>query len=197
MPLFLHAVQRGHRLVNLPVFQIDGLDTFAPRDAQVNLVALITTGLLDSYPTLSFINAEMGAAPIKQLIQRLASPYGNARVTYEDDEGPSAASRRTQGSTLPRLVPADVAREKNADLPSSYFRRNFFWTIETEEAELAKAIDLLGAERFLFATDYPHDDPGGRMKFKDVQLLAANDRIGEGDKDLIRSGNAIKLFGLG
>ncbi len=48
----------------------------------------------------------------------------------------------------------------------------------------------------LFATDYPHDDPGGSMKFHDVQLLAVNRDISETDKKLIRSGNATRLFHL-
>jgi hypothetical protein len=40
----------------------------------------------------------------------------------------------------------------------------------------------LGAGHFLFATDYPHDDPGESMKFKDAQLLRANIRISEQDR---------------
>ena len=55
---------------------------------------------------------------------------------------------------------------------------------------------LLGAERFLFATDYPHDDPGGRMKFEDVELLRKHPDISEEDKELIRWKNAVRLFHL-
>ena len=29
--------------------------------------------------------------------------------------------------------------------------------------ELAETVELFGASQFLFATDYPHDDPGGRL----------------------------------
>jgi predicted TIM-barrel fold metal-dependent hydrolase len=52
-----------------------------------------------------------------------------------------------------------------------------------------------GATQFLFATDYPHDDPGGRMKLKDVELLGARRDIGAADKELILSGNALRLPG--
>ena len=55
-------------------------------------------------------------------------------------------------------------------------------------------MEFLGAEHFLFATDYPHDDPSGRMKFKDVELLRAKRKISEADKELIRSENAKALF---
>jgi predicted TIM-barrel fold metal-dependent hydrolase len=58
-------------------------------------------------------------------------------------------------------------------------------------------VQYLGAGHFLFATDYPHDDPGGRMKYKDVELLAAHPKISERDKEQIRYGNAKELFRLG
>ena len=76
------------------------------------------------------------------------------------------------------------------------WKNNFYFTIETEEPELPEALEFLGAERFLFATDYPHDDPGGRMKFEDVRLLRDNRQIAEDAKELIRWKNAQRLFNL-
>jgi predicted TIM-barrel fold metal-dependent hydrolase len=196
MPIYLHAVQHGHRIVNLPIFQHDGIDFFAPREAQMNLVSLITSGLLDDFSKLKFIHAEMGTKAIKSLAQRLDASFKHAAVSYEDDESSSAGSRRRLSPKAPQLVAPEVANEKNKLPPSHYFRNNFYWTIETEEPELAGAVEFFGAERFLFATDYPHDDPGGRMKFKDVELLAANRNLSESNKELIRAGNAQRLFQL-
>lgn len=196
VPIVLHAVQHGHRLVNLLNFQRDGLDFFAPTDAQMNLVALITSGLLDEFPRLKIIHAELGTKNVKPLAQRLDEQFKHVPVSYEEDEGATAVSRRKLNSRAPQLVSPEEAKEKNARAPSEYFRRNFYWTIETEEPELVEAVEFLGAERFLFATDYPHDDPGGKMKFKDVDLLAKNERISERDKELIRCGNAAVLFHL-
>lgn len=196
MPIFLHAVQHGHRIVNLLTFQHDGLDIFAPREAQMNLVSLITSGLLDDFPGLRFIHAEMGTKSIKSLARRLDAGFRHATVSYEDDEGATAGSRRRLSPKAPQLVPAEVANEKNKLSPSRYFKNNFYWTIETEEAELAEAVEFLGAERFLFATDYPHDDPGGRMKFKDVEFLAAHPTLSESDKEKIRWQNAKSLFDI-
>ena len=48
----------------------------------------------------------------------------------------------------------------------------------------------------LFSTDYPDDDMGDRMKFKDVDLLQANEKISEPDKRLICCENASRLFKL-
>lgn len=44
------------------------------------------------------------------------------------------------------------------------------------------------------ATDYPHDDPGGRMKYRDVELFGANRDIAQADKELIWYRNAQRLL---
>jgi predicted TIM-barrel fold metal-dependent hydrolase len=97
--------------------------------------------------------------------------------------------------SLRAALPPEEFLEKNKKPASHYFKNNFSFTIETEEPELPEAIEFLGAERFLFATDYPHDDPGGRMKFSDVQLLRDNEKISEEAKESIRHTNAESLFG--
>ena len=106
----------------------------------------------------------------------------------------AGAGKAPKKERAKQVVPPEVSSEKNKLPPSDYFRRNFYFTIETEEPELPEAIEFLGAKHFLFATDYPHDDPGRRMKFKDVELLQANQKISETDKELIRSENAKRLF---
>lgn len=195
MPILFHAVQHGHRLVNAFKFQREGLDVFAPQDNQMNLVSLITSGLLDDFPGLKIIQTEAGTAWIKPLVQRLDRTFEKPPVNYED-ENPVPRSRRRVQARARQAVPPEVSAEKNKFPPSLYFKRNFYFTIETEEAGLGEAIEFLGAEHFLFATDYPHDDPGGRMKFKDVALLAINTKISDADKEKIRCENAKALFSL-
>ena len=175
MPVYLHNVQHGHRLSNLPVFQRDGLYIFAPQEGQMSLVSLITSGLLDEFPTLQFIFTEAGTSFIKPLVQWLDKVLQSPPVDYDDQDAPLANRNLTKiGERLRSaraLNPAHIFLEKNQQPASHYFKNNFSFTIETEEPELPEAIEFLGAERFLFATDYPHDDPGGKMKFEDVRLL--------------------------
>jgi len=198
MPVYLHNVQHGHRISNLLPFQRDGLYIFAPQEGQMSLVSLFTSGLLDEFPKLQFIFTEAGTAFIKPLVQWLDRVLERAPVDYEDQEDPLANRNLSKvGERLRRaraLFPAAVFLEKNSCPASYYFKNNFYFTIETEEPELPEAVEFLGAERFLFATDYPHDDPGGKMKFEDVRLLQENPRISEADKELIRWKNAAKLF---
>ena len=199
IPLFLHNVQHGHRISNLSSFQKNGLYLFAPQEGQMSLVSLITSGLLDDFPKLKFIFTEAGTGFIKPLIQRLDRALDGNWIDYDaaadsSGSGRKAKSVRDKLRQERALFPANVFLEKNKKPASHYFRNNIYFTIETEEPELAEAIEFLGPERFLFATDYPYDDPGGRMKFQDVVLLKANPKISESDKELIRRGNAEKLF---
>jgi predicted TIM-barrel fold metal-dependent hydrolase len=201
MPIYLHNVQHGHRISNLSIFQRDGLYIFAPQEGQLSLVSLITSGLLDEYPRLQFIFTEAGTAFIKPLVQWLDKVLESPPVDYDDQEDPlnTRGPLTKVGERLRRaraITPAHEFLEKNRQPASYYFKNNFYFTIETEEPELPEAIEFLGAERFLFATDYPHDDPGGRMKFEDVRLLRDHQKIAEDAKELIRFKNAQHLFGL-
>jgi len=195
MPLLLHLVQHGHRKVNFLVYQHHGLDVFAPDDKQMCLVSLITSGLLDDFPKLKIIYTEGGTAWMKSLVQRLDRSFVQPPVNF-DDENPKPRARRRIPDGCKQLVSREVAAEKNKLPPSHYFKNNFYFTIETEEPALAEAVRFLGAEHFLYATDYPHDDPGGRMKFKDAELLKTNRDISESDKELIGRENARILFKL-
>jgi predicted TIM-barrel fold metal-dependent hydrolase len=201
MPIYLHNVQHGHRISNLSIFQRDGLYIFAPQEGQMSLVSLITSGLLDDFPQLQFIFTEAGTSFIKPLVQWLDKVLDSPPIDYDDQEDPlnTRGPLTKVGERLRRaraINPAQLFLEKNRQPASYYFKNNFYFTIETEEPELPEAIEFLGAERFLFATDYPHDDPGGRMKFEDVRLLRDHKEISDNAKDLIRFKNAQRLFSL-
>ncbi|HEY3303365.1 MAG TPA: amidohydrolase family protein [Candidatus Binatia bacterium] len=200
LPLFLHNVQHGHRASNFLAFQRNGLHVFAPQEGQMSLVSLITSGLLDEFPRLQFIFTENGTGWIKPLVRRLDKVLDGSFIDYDaeadlsDSDGkPGKLAERLR--SLRAFLPPEEFLEKNKKPASHYFKKNFSFTIETEEPELPEAIEFLGAERFLFATDYPHDDPGGRMKFQDVELLRTNEKISEDAKESIRRLNAERLFG--
>lgn len=200
MPIVLHNIQHGHRISNLLTFQRNGLDLACPHEGHLSLISLCTSGLLDDFPDLKFVFTEAGTAFIKPLIDRFDAAFEKPPLNYEDEDASARFHRRVvpgseRLSAGKRLTTLEEFEVKNKQPVSHYFRKNIYFTIETEEPELPDSIELLGASQFLFATDYPHDDPGGRMKWKDVELLAANPRISEADKELLRSGNALALLG--
>ena len=173
---------------------MDGLELFAAPDCHMSLMSLVTSGLLDEYPTLNFVFTEAGTAFIRPLLERFDSAFKDPPLDYDDEEASPRYNRHIEMLNGRRMTSPEVYRHKNKLLPSEYFKKNMLFTIETEEEELPESIELLGASQFLFATDYPHDDPGGRMKWKDVELLRSNTSISEPDKELIRSGNALSML---
>jgi len=206
MPIFLHAIQHGHRASNNVLFQKEGLDFFAPNEGQMSLVSLFSSGLLDECPRLKFIYTEAGTEFIRRLVEDLDRTFDKEIVDYDNEDATPFFRGRGHDFTDERhpvlgrakaLQPLDVYLEKNRKSASHYFKNNFFFTIETEERGLPDAIEFLGADRFLFATDYPHDDPGGAMKYRDVEVLAGNKRIPERDKERIRSENAREFLRIG
>ncbi len=200
MPVHFHPVQHGHRLRNLVHLQQDGIaDFFLPPliDHHLTVVACITSGLLDEYPGLSIVQSEMFTGFIPELAQRMDRVHQELRALVQGNPlDVASAARAPGGGGNHLLLPMEQATAKNKLPPSHYFRNNFYWTIETEESGFADAVKFLGANRFLFATDYPHDDPGGAMKYEDVRLLSTNDKLSEEDKRLIASANAVELFHL-
>lgn len=62
--------------------------------------------------------------------------------------------------------------EKINEKTMDFFTTNLWFTIETEQGmALKKCVEKFGSERFLFATDYPHNDSGGQAKFVDHKLI--------------------------
>lgn len=84
------------------------------------------------------------------------------------------------------------AVEKLPRLPSEYFLDNFVITTAgvTSMPALQLSLDVLGAERILFAADYPYEDDVEAMRF----LHEAS--VDEPTRELIAYRNAEKLFGL-
>lgn len=200
MPVHFHPVQHGHRLRNLTTLQRDGVgEFFLPPmiDHQMCVVACITSGLLDQYPDLRIVQSEMLTGFIPELMHRMDKVYEEFQELASGKAVDVAVEARKRGNSgnYVMLSPEEAAI-KNKRPPSYYFRNNLYWTIETEEHGFAAAVECIGAERFLFATDYPHDDPGGAMKYEDVGLLAGNAQLSEQEKERIRGANAVELFRL-
>jgi 2,3-dihydroxybenzoate decarboxylase len=77
-------------------------------------------------------------------------------------------------------------------LPSEYFLENFVITTAgvTSAPALRLAIDVLGAERVLFAADYPYEDDSEAVAF------IKNTPLTDGARALIAHKNAERLLGL-
>jgi len=133
-------------------------------EAGLHALRLIMSGLFDEFPRLKIILGHLGET----------IPFVLARID-------------NRWSALPFFV-------KNLKkLPGQYFRDNFLVTtsgMNEDPATLIATISILGADRILFATDYPLEEAEQAVSFID------NVPISDQDKAKICHLNAERVFSL-
>ncbi len=134
-------------------------------ETSLHAMRLIMAGVFDQFPRLKIILGHMGEG-LPFWLDRIDNRY---------------------------LLQVRIgAVDKMARLPSEYFRDNFVITTSgmTYAAPLKLSIDVLGAERILFAADYPYESLGEAVEFMDSAAVT------ETDRNKIYHGNAEALFGI-
>jgi len=126
---------------------------------------LITGAVLDQFPKLQIVLGHMGEG-IPYWLYRLDFMHGRVRIGFD----------------RPRLKLT----------PSEYFKRNFYITTSgmNWEPTLKFCIEVLGADRIMWAIDYPYQDHEDAVEFLDAA------RISEKDKRKIYHENAERVFKL-
>lgn len=124
---------------------------------------LITGGVFDQFPKLQVVLGHMGEG-IPYWLYRLDFMYGKVKI--------------------------DFGRRKLKLEPSEYFKRNFYITTSgmNWEPTLKFCIEAVGADRIMWAIDYPYQDHPDAVEFMDAA------RISEKDKQAIYHGNAERVF---
>ncbi len=128
------------------------------------VAAMVVSGLFDRHPRLRIASVEAGAGYAPYLMDRLDEKFEIFRPTQ----------------TLEMK-------------PSDYFRRNLWFVAEPEERSIDAVCDLVGEDRVLWGSDFPHID----------STLAAPELIRQSVADLapgrrakVLGENAMALFGL-
>lgn len=136
-------------------------------DPPIRMSEMIYTGLLDRFPDLAIVWAEVDVGWVGYLMEQL------------DDR-------------IVRQNPAE--RKKLEHSPSHYFRQNFYYTV-VKDAYGIRNRDAVGADRIMWSSDFPHatcDFPDFaaaiRKDFRDVP---------DDELHLMLAGNAARLYGLG
>jgi 2,3-dihydroxybenzoate decarboxylase len=134
---------------------------FAPETA-THALRLVYSGLFDRFPSLTLILGHLGET----------LPYFSWRIQHCFEYNPSDArvDRRLQ----------------------DYLADNIYVTTSGHFSDqaLISAILTIGADRILFAADYPYE------VMEDAARWIERAPISEGDRRKIASGNAARLFGL-
>jgi predicted TIM-barrel fold metal-dependent hydrolase len=104
------------------------------------LLHLLLSGVFERHPRLKFVLTEMGAAWLPPLLRRLDLAIIRIRET-----GATGELRYGQESILPMTA-------------TEYFQRNCWLGVSQPKAPDVEAIGLLGLDRFMWGSDYPHDE---------------------------------------
>lgn len=130
-------------------------------ETAIHALRLIGSGLFDEYPKLQIVLGHLG--------ERI--PYDLWRLDHRLAKVPGRPAKRAMGD---------------------YFRQNFYVTTSGHfcTQSLIHAILTLGADRVLFAVDYPFEDHAQAASWFDTADIA------EGDRRKIGRDNATMLFGL-
>jgi 2,3-dihydroxybenzoate decarboxylase len=131
-------------------------------ETAIHALRLIGSGLFDEYPKLQIVLGHLG--------ERI--PYDLWRLDHRLAKVPGRPAKRAMGD---------------------YFRQNFYVTTSGHfcTQSLIHAILTLGADRVLFAVDYPMEDHAQAASWFDTAEIA------ESDRRKIGRDNAMMLFGLG
>ena len=136
-------------------------------DAGLHAMRLICSGVFDKYPGLKIVLGHLGEA----------IPFWLWRIDNRWEEG--------EYSLAPKV-------RKLMKKPSQYFKDNFYVTTSGNfwETAFMCAYSALGADRIMFAVDYPFEPNKPAVEFMEALPIP------ESDKEKINHSNAEKVFSL-
>lgn len=155
-----------------PLLYINEVSFYAQRP----LVQMLLSGVFERFPRLTFVLTETGASWVPGLLNQLDSMSKKIR-----DTGATGEIRYDPSIVMPLL-------------PSEYFQRQCFIGVSQPKPADALALDALGHERFMWGSDYPHDE--GTYPFTKEHLRQVfHDRTETVMRDLLTN-TAAKLYGF-
>jgi predicted TIM-barrel fold metal-dependent hydrolase len=130
------------------------------------LSSIILDGLFDRFPQLKVVSVEAGCGWAAYLMDRL----------NEKDE------------LLSELSPKSLALT-----PGEYVQRNCYFVAEPQERTIGAMMNLVGNDKILWGSDYPHIDSSLNAPKQIRESVATLDRP---QTRAIMGGNAAQLFQL-
>ena len=165
---------------------MDGLDPYAavhaighPLGQMISLAAIVFNGVLERYPKVKFGFLEGGVAWLLFCLERFDGSYE------------SHVMRDLRGSYV-KLQ----AGEKISDYIIRHVKaRRIFVGCEGGEPLLATAVKMVGAEPFMYSSDFPHEVNSQTCRHELMELIE-NENLSDQEKDAILCGNAMKFYSL-
>ena len=175
LPICVHLIVRFDRVVNLSNTQWWDITRERPDTVfsfglggTMQLIpavaALVCDGLFERLPKLKVAIVESGAGYVRYLMDRLDEKYARFHAT-------SCLSRP----------------------PSEYIRENLWFVMDPSDGSIDAQCDLVGEDRFLWGSDYPHVDSHLNAM---QELHTALEPMSERRRNRVLGGNAVELFSL-
>lgn len=166
---------------------MDGLDPYAavhaiahPLGQMISLASLVFNGLLERFPNIKFGFLEGGVAWFLFCLERFDSSYE------------SHVMRDLRGRYL-TLTPGEKVSEY---IVRHVKARRIFIGCEGGEPILTTAVAMIGAEPFMYSSDFPHEVNAETCQRELTELLQ-NESLSQADKEAILCRNAAEFYSLG
>jgi predicted TIM-barrel fold metal-dependent hydrolase len=172
MPVAFHVIVREYQTFNEWTRQLDGKPgplglfghAFLAIDVMTAFTSMITLGMFEKYPRMKCAVLEAGATWIGSWLDRL------------DYKGEVTAS----------LTPIKLK-------PSEYFYRQCVVSADPDETMIAPMVNHLGADYFIWASDYPHVDASFGV-VKEMRERVAS--LPPADQRKVLGENAVRFYNL-
>ena len=139
-------------------------------------VHLLLSGVFERFPKLKFVMTEQGCAWVPGMLQHLDSMLGNIRKNKAVGE-----LRFAEDHILPKSA-------------TEYFHQNCWMGVSQPGQADAAARDIIGLDRFMWGSDYPHDE--GTYPFTREHLRQVFHDVEEPVMRDLLAGNCAKLYGF-
>ncbi|KZN61577.1 amidohydrolase family protein [Pseudoalteromonas luteoviolacea] len=139
-----------------------------PMEMQQAFLSLLESGVLHRHPNLKFAFLEAGAGWVPSWLWRLDE-------ICKDD--------------LPNELAHNIAMP-----PSEYFKRQCWVGVELGEPCLQEVIKMIGSDKLLYGTDFPHPD---HLKFDINEFNEKNTGLSSNIIAQVLSGNGLEFFNIG
>jgi predicted TIM-barrel fold metal-dependent hydrolase len=140
------------------------------------LVQLMLSGVFERFPRLKLVITEAGCAWVPPLLERLDQTLASIR-----DTGSTGEIRYGADHVLPRSA-------------TEYFHQNVWMGVSQPGPADVEARLLIGADRWMWGSDYPHDE--GTHPYTRAHLRSRFSSLRPDELRRLLAGNAADLYGF-
>ena len=155
----------------VPIVMVAELPFYGTR----NFVHMLCGGVFERFPRLKFVITESGLASFPPMLKHLDGIIASVR------KGSIGELKYAEGTALPKSA-------------TEYFQQNVWVGCSFPTGADLKAREVLPADRFMWGSDYPHDE--GTPPFTREHLRQVMHDLPEPDMRAILAENAAKLYGF-